>query len=621
MKKRLVLLLAALACDSSTAPLEPVFAVSITTPQTTLVVGQTTQLSALPISSQGAVLPDRDIVWSSSSESVARVSTSGLVTAAGPGSVTIFAESEGIRGEAPLTVTPVPINAIAVAGPSGPLPAGTTATLTATAMDAAGAVLTGREFTWTSSDDKVARVSPAGVVTALMPGAATITASSGGKFGTLTVNVVAGPPASIVITPQSPVMYPGSTRLFAASIRDAAGNVLPSATVTWASENETRATVDQSGVVSSRSVPGTVRITAVSGSASGFADLLVTPIARITLGDYHGCSLAADGTAFCWGRNINGELGTGSAIRDTALSPRRTAGGHRFTSLSAGGSHTCGITQPGTVYCWGANSEGQLGDGTRSERNTPQPVVIAMSFKEITAGTTHTCGVNTADEIYCWGMGALIPTRVPAEVKLTQITAGNGFTCGLDSAGAAYCWGSNGSGQLGNGSTTFSTTPQAVIGGNSFTMLDATGLAVCGIAADNQPWCWGQLRWNDFAGRVTPERPPGDLRFTTLSVSDSHTCGLTPEKRAWCIGFPGDGEMGNGIRYGFEAPGVSTLKNFVQVAPGVANVTQLESVSVGWGSSCAIDNAGRPFCWGYWARIGVGSDAVQWLPVMQAFPQ
>ena len=110
---------------------------------------------------------------------------------------------------------------------------------------------------------------------------------------------------------------------------------------------------------------------------------------------------------------------------------------------------------------------------------------------------------------------------------------------------------------------------------------------------------------------------PGDIRFATVSVSDSHLCGITREPVTWCIGFPGDGEVGNGIRYGIEVDGVFTLTSFVRVE----RWTNLVSIAVGWGSSCAVNEPGTPICWGYWARIGMGNDTMRWIPAEQAQPQ
>jgi alpha-tubulin suppressor-like RCC1 family protein len=93
----------------------------------------------------------------------------------------------------------------------------------------------------------------------------------------------------------------------------------------------------------------------------------------ISAGADHTCAVAVDGTAYCWGQNTYGQLGTGGAA-DVAQ-PATVADGHVFTSVRASGSHTCGLTVSGEAFCWGNNAEGQLGDGTQTHRVRPTPVV------------------------------------------------------------------------------------------------------------------------------------------------------------------------------------------------------------------------------------------------------
>jgi alpha-tubulin suppressor-like RCC1 family protein len=510
------------------------------------------------------------------------------------------------------------IDKIEVSGPAGPIPAGVPVALSIKATDAAGKNLSDRTFEWSSSDSAIATISQSGVVRGGIPGTATITASSEGKSGQISIVVVLGSPSFLTIAPANSVVYPLTFRLLTATTRDAAGNVLPTGAVTWTSSDPNRVLVQPSGTANGRHGEGGVEVTASADGLTGTTTVTLRPISTISLGDYHGCSLARDGTASCWGRNVNGELGTGSVRRDTALSPRRVSGAVKFVKLSSGGSHTCALSASGSAYCWGANADGELGDGTRTVRNSPVPVSGGLTFSDIASGKTHTCGIAGTSDVFCWGDGVTAPRRIESSVDLVSIVAGDRFTCGLDALGVAYCWGINASGELGSGSTTPSAVPAEVAGNHRFRVLSAGGPAVCGIAVDGPTWCWGRLRWTDSGDRSIPENPPGAMRFTSVSVSESHLCGITIDMRGWCIGMPGDGEMGNGVRYGFEVAGVPTLKEFVGLA---GSWTNLASIATGWGSSCAVTDAGTPLCWGYWARIGTGSDLVRWLPTTQAVPE
>ena len=209
----------------------------------------------------------------------------------------------------------------------------------------------------------------------------------------------------------------------------------------------------------------------------------VATFGSIRAGIRHTCALQADGAAFCWGSNQDGQLGTGGF--NDIDSPVAVVGSLRFTSISAGGdtvsqpplpfryeSHTCGIAVGGAAYCWGSNVSGQLGAGSVGGSFTA-PVAVAggLTFAKISAGERHTCGLTTAGAVYCWGRnfdlqlgrgpdtGGSVDSgtpqlvtggELPAGVTFTTISAGARHSCAVGSDGAAYCWGSNIFGALGN---------------------------------------------------------------------------------------------------------------------------------------------------------------------------
>jgi alpha-tubulin suppressor-like RCC1 family protein len=96
----------------------------------------------------------------------------------------------------------------------------------------------------------------------------------------------------------------------------------------------------------------------------------------LAAGGAHTCGLTAAGAAYCWGSNSNGQLGNGT-IGGMNIAGAPVSGGITFVSLSAGGAHTCGVTPDGAIYCWGANASGQLGDGTQADRGGPVRVTEA----------------------------------------------------------------------------------------------------------------------------------------------------------------------------------------------------------------------------------------------------
>ena len=139
----------------------------------------------------------------------------------------------------------------------------------------------------------------------------------------------------------------------------------------------------------------------------------------VSAGTAHTCGITVAGAAFCWGMSTDGQLGhfgpgggnapgPGVCVSFGAPFPCSTVpvlvtGGLDFTTVSAGGHHACGVTSAGAAYCWGANSHGQLGDGTTSDRWSPVPVAGGVRFTALSAGNHHTCGVNSVGTVYCWG--------------------------------------------------------------------------------------------------------------------------------------------------------------------------------------------------------------------------
>src|SRR5207249_4499146 len=163
-----------------------------------------------------------------------------------------------------------------------------------------------------------------------------------------------------------------------------------------------------------------------------------------------------------------------------AAEPVAVAGGLRFLTVSSGALHTCGVSATGTTYCWGWNRDGELGDGSRTDRSSPVPVSSPVAFSAIAAGGGHTCGLGAGGAGYCWGRNSfgqlgdstLADTTRPAAVrgglKFTSLAVGFSHTCGLTANGSAYCWGDNQLGQLGDTVVGQSTAPMLVGGGLVF---------------------------------------------------------------------------------------------------------------------------------------------------------
>src|SRR5690606_39516671 len=233
--------------------------------------------------------------------------------------------------------------------------------------------------------------------------------------------------------------------------------------------------------------------------------------------------------------------------------------------LAGGLFHTCGVDTDGSLWCWGRNEYGQAGDGT-SANNRPTPVEVAA----------------------------------PAGVTFVDVAAGFGHTCALDTDGTAWCWGSDSKDQLGNEGYAPSSSPIEVDRptGVTFTDIEVGSDHSCAVDTEGVAWCWGdnafgQLGTGDVGGYgPTPARVemPPDVAFTTVSLGLLHTCALDTEGRAWCWGYNSLGELGDGNQ-GTPAPAP------IQVATPEGIV--LVDLGLGMSHSCAIDDSGLGWCWGY----------------------
>lgn len=241
--------------------------------------------------------------------------------------------------------------------------------------------------------------------------------------------------------------------------------------------------------------------------------------AYVTLGGGFACALVDGGRAYCWGMNLQGQLGNGTVGNPVTI-PAPVAGDLVFTTLTASSSHVCGLVAGGEAYCWGGSDAGETGTGSFTQSvATPTPVQTALRFSHISAeGTSN------------W----------------------SNSTCGLTAAGEAWCWGFNGLGKLGDGTTTNSAVPVRVVSDVPFGYLHTGYFHSCATAAvSGELLCWGEQETNTGAFGARPEgiystpivvHP--EFRFSQLSTGRNYTCALTAQHTAYCWGANWFGSLG-----------------------------------------------------------------------------
>ena len=313
----------------------------------------------------------------------------------------------------------------------------------------------------------------------------------------------------------------------------------------------------------------------------------------------------------------------GSIDYETGMSMAATP-----TQVDAGFAHTCALMSDGTIYCWGSNNGGQLGNGTATDTNTPVPVAGITNATSITAGGYHTCATLTDESVVCWGyngdgqlgnganINALTPAPVTGIANATSITAGYLHTCATRSDNTIACWGSSGFGQLGNGTNADSTTPVPVTGITNATSVSGGWSHTCATRSDNTIACWGssgfgQLGNGTNADSTTPVPVTGITNATSVSGGWSHTCATRSDNTIACWGRNNYGQLGNGANTNSNTP--------VPVA-GINNAST--SISSGHGHTCAILTDDTIACWGAngFGQLGDGTDTGSNVPVGVLLP-
>jgi alpha-tubulin suppressor-like RCC1 family protein len=295
-------------------------------------------------------------------------------------------------------------------------------------------------------------------------------------------------------------------------------------------------------------------------------------VRSLTAGDNYTCVLLSDSSVWCWGFNADGELGNGT--RTDASTPV-TVAGVSATAVSAGENHTCAVLSSGAVACWGYNPDGQLGNGTKNDSPSAVTVLNLPGAIAVASGTNHTCAVATGGSLACWGdntfgqlgngtlTGATSAFAIPNTSGAATIAAMENTTCALGSNGTVVCWGIDDADELGNGASTAPNT--------------------CGYSG-YMPKC---------STSPTAVVSTGNLQnliqvtaITAASSSGSSACALISGGTVDCWGDNTNGNLGNGSSTSTSTP------------TPVTGLTGVTAIAEGLYAGCAVVAGGALKCWG-----------------------
>jgi alpha-tubulin suppressor-like RCC1 family protein len=337
-------------------------------------------------------------------------------------------------------------------------------------------------------------------------------------------------------------------------------------------------------------------ITASSSPVSvvgGFTDWIQT-----SAGLVHSVAVRGNGTAWAWGANSFGQLGDNTSV--SKISPVPVVGGIvNWVQASAGNFHSIGLRSDGTMRAWGYGGRGALGHNLSS--NSSSPVLVVGGFTDwaqASAGQQHSIGLRSNGSLWAWGfngngqLGDNTITNRSSPVLVvggftdwTQASAGGSHSLGIRANGTLWAWGANANGRLGDSTVTARSSPVSVVGGfTDWTQASAGDSHSLGVRANGTLWAWGYngsggLGDNTTTSRLSPVSVVGGFTDWIQAsaggdgAGTGHSFGIRSNGTAWSWGANSQGQLGNGITTARSSPVsvIGGLTDWVQASAGGTN--------------------------------------------------
>lgn len=362
------------------------------------------------------------------------------------------------------------------------------------------------------------------------------------------------------------------------------------------------------------------------------------PMSILAVGGTHVCAITPASIIKCWGGNSSGQTGSGIPFdaSDTSIvsTPRPVVNLRDVAAVSSGYDHSCAIVG-GSVWCWGNNTSGQLGNGNKFKTSTPTQVANINDAVSVRSGYSFVCALRRSGRVSCWGnntsgqlgngsfVGSALPVEVTGLVDIVAISAGSQHACALHSSGLVSCWGDNGYGQLARSETTTqSNVPLDVLGPQNVIAVRTMSMTTCELLSSGKVVCFGYNGYgdlgtgtSDFVVNAAPTQVLGLEDATQIETGNHHACALRKTGDVVCWG---DNYWGQA--------GVSNLdggKEEILAKTSIELSGSVLFVGAGGNSSCAETSDKKLHCWGnnVNSQLGNGTTQNSFVPVdVKQFP-
>jgi uncharacterized repeat protein (TIGR02543 family) len=286
----------------------------------------------------------------------------------------------------------------------------------------------------------------------------------------------------------------------------------------------------------------------------------------VSAGGMHTVALKSTGSLWTWGSNSYGQLGDGTS-ESTKDSPVHIGSDYDWAAIETGGYHTVALKTDGSLWAWGCNNIGQLGDGTTENKNVPTQIAAGSTWIAVSAGRQHTVAIKSDGSLWAWGAnsngelgdGSTDFKKVPTQISTEQwalVSAGTSFTVALKADGSLWTWGRNHVGQLGDGTVVDKNVPTRV-GADTWLAAAAGDNHVVAIKSGGSLWAWGgneygELGTGSYDSVVDPSAHPvptqigTDTDWISVTTSYAHNAAFRTDGSLWLWGLNGTGQLGDG---------------------------------------------------------------------------